>query len=78
MKYLIILHTWWMSTGEFEVIEADGASGAEALVQAVAIKNDRTKPFSNCEYEIIRLQHEDEWIGRKLTWKERLFGRIDS
>lgn len=75
MKYLIILHMWFVDSKGFELYESDAQTFKQAEEEAKALSYDRGATFNKCAYKIIQLTNKERL--RKLTWKERILGRLD-
>lgn len=76
MRYVAVFHHWWMDTGYFEaeIIEAENLDEAETKADAIAHRKTRT--FNHCRACVLEIGKDEHLIRRRLTWGERLSGRI--
>jgi hypothetical protein len=79
ISFVIVYYTWWMDRGYFEeeVVEAESYEAA-ASYAASKCHNNRTT-FKHWDYRVVKATKNIaiEPIPRKLTWIERITGRVN-
>ena len=73
-KFVIVYHYWWVDSKDWD----------EEVIEAENIEEARKEAKSNCygtrykkDYHIIKsIEETEELRNRKLSLKERLFGKI--
>lgn len=83
MRYIAVFHNWFVKNSYFRARELDVSSKEEAHKEASALAFDWDVPGSHCDYTLVPIGNEETLLStrkmaaaRKLTWKERLFGKI--
>lgn len=76
-RYLIVVHGWHVSSKGFDVHEFEG-SREEAYEKGYALKGRRDRTFDRCAFTVIPIgkMKRIKMERRKLTWKERLLGKL--
>lgn len=74
-RFIAVFHSWFVSSKGFKVVELDAPDRATAEAQADAIAYRTGGTFRETAYHIIELQ-DGEIPVRKLTWMERITGRL--
>jgi hypothetical protein len=77
-KFIIVVHSWFIDSKYFQVEEIQSESKLEAEKEAAYITKQMETTFRKCAYKVIEI-HKNEHIKintRKLTWKERVTGKI--
>lgn len=72
-KYIIVLHTWFVDCGGFEVREIEAEGKKEAEEQAILIKHDLETSMRHVAFTVVPIL-EHQRVARKLTFMERLLG----
>jgi len=78
-RFIVVIHGWHVTSNGFNVyeIDADNIEEAEKISEELRLK--RESSFDACAAKIIPVFPEETIVktqGRKLTWGERLIGRI--
>lgn len=76
-RFLIVVHCWFVHSLGFSVEEFVGTK-AEAQARADRVFAEANEPFENAAVRLIELQSGERLPEppRKLTWWERITGRI--
>lgn len=74
-RFIAVVHTWFISSNGFHVYELKSRTAEEADIQAALLYRKHNEPMSHAAVKVIEIKH-NETIGRRLTWWERLTGRI--
>lgn len=77
-KFIIVFHTWFIDSKGFIAEEIQCDSKLEAEKEAAYINQQLGSTFLKCAYKVIEI-HKTEQIkinARKLTWKERITGKV--
>ncbi len=74
MRYIVVFHNWFVSSNGFTVktLDAKDREGAEKEAKIMCYELDMT--FSKCAYTVVEIASNER--ASKLTFKERLFGRL--
>lgn len=75
MKFIIVLHSWHVSSKGFHVKEVDVLSEKEAYGEAKRMQ-DAIDSFYGSATEIIKIGDSETIYPRMLTLAERISGRI--
>jgi len=76
MKFLTIFHGWFVNDKGFEVKELEAKDIEDAYTQATVLKYKRETTFKHISFKVIPIEDSDIFMPRKLTWKERITGKI--
>ena len=74
-RFIAVVHTWFTSSYGFQVYELTSRTAEEADIQAALLYRKHNEPMVHAAVKVIEIKH-NETIGRRLTWWERLTGRI--
>ena len=78
-KFVIVLHKWFVDSNGFKVKEMESDNRKEVEREAKIWTHDNNYGMNHADYHIIEL-HKDETLkkpkGAKLSWKERILGRV--
>jgi len=73
MRYIIVLHKFWMDSIGFDLIESKATKYDDAVKEAILAHYKRNHQFQHCSFKIVEIE-PDERLRRRLTWKERFTG----
>lgn len=76
MRYLITTHYWFMSSEGFDVEESDAVTLDDAKKEAAVKQIARDRQFQHARCEVIQIADNEHLAPRRLTWRERLMGRL--
>ena len=76
MRFVAVYFRWWMESGCFKTEELEGVEDLDTAEQLVDAKCHREgATFKHVDGFVLQIGDE-ETIGRKLTWRERLTGTL--
>lgn len=75
-KFIIVIHGWHVSSNGFTVHEVEADSIEEAQKEGALLCYRREKAFDKCAYRVIEIGERQVVKPRKLTFIERITGRI--
>jgi hypothetical protein len=76
-RFIAVIHGWHVSSNGFNVHELDATTKQEAAEKAAYLTTKRQSTFDNCAYVVVEIKPEETIKRpRKLTWRERLTGRV--
>ncbi len=77
-QFVIIYHKWWMDSGYFEeeIVEVESRELAERYASAKCYLNQHTFKYWAFKVVSAEVEVEKKEQPRKLTWLERLTGKI--
>lgn len=76
-RFVIVIHSWFQESQGFEehVIEAPNADAAE--LEARRLTDIGKSNFNVRAFHMFELAENERPVDRKLTWAERLSGRLN-
>jgi hypothetical protein len=74
-RFIAIIHGWHVYSNGFNVHQIDALSLTEAEKEACWLKEQREGDFDRCAYAVVEID-DREHLPRRLTWRERLTGKI--
>lgn len=76
MKFIAVIHNWFIDSKGFDVIKLDSSSLEQAKTEASSIAHNKSNLFNTTACVVLEID-DDKILGpRKLTWCERLTGRL--
>lgn len=76
-RFIAVVHGWFISSNGFNVHALKATDKAEAHKEATLLSHQRDSTFDKCAFVVIEIDEIERLKGsRKLTWRERLTGRI--
>jgi capsular polysaccharide biosynthesis protein len=76
MKFVIITHQYFMTHIAWKTEVVETTSIKEAEVQAGYINNNLSTQFKHADTAIIEIDNCEQISMAKLTWKQRITGRL--
>ena len=76
MKYVVVLHSWFVDCEGFKVEEIEAEDENAAYREAVFLKHKMERSHKSVAFKIVPIGDTEKFMPRKLTWRERLTGRI--
>ncbi len=76
MKFIAVFHGWFVDDKGFEVKELEANDLEDAYKQAIVLKHKRETTFKHIAFKVIPIEDSEIFMPRKLTWKERITGKI--
>ncbi|WP_024695366.1 hypothetical protein [Pseudomonas syringae] len=76
-RFVIVIHGWHVHSNGFSVHQADCETLDHAEQKASHLAYQREKPFDACAWTVVEIEPETR-ITRKLTWRERFTGRLNT
>ncbi|WP_338523323.1 hypothetical protein NUH87_26570 [Pseudomonas batumici] len=74
-RFIAVIHGWHVDSNGFNVHELKAANVQDAAKEACWLKHQREDTFDKCSYVVIEID-DREHLPRRLTWLERLTGRL--
>ena len=74
-RFIAVIHGWHVSSKGFNVHELKAFTQEEAQKEACWLKEQREADFDRCAYVVVEID-DREHLPRRLTWRERLTGKI--
>lgn len=76
-RFIAVIHGWHVHSKGFNVHQIDAADKQQAEEKAAFLTMQRQGAFDECAYVLVEIQPEESIKqDRKLTWRERLTGKI--
>ncbi len=77
MRFIIITHNFFAGSSDgFDTIEIEAKDLDDAHDQGAAIAYRKSGSFSHCRYTVVTMEDGEKLVNRKLTFLERLTGRL--
>jgi len=77
MKFVMVMHEWFVSSDGFTVKEIDARDADDAHNIASDIAHARnSRACHNADATILQIADNEHLAPRRLTWRERLTGRL--
>lgn len=76
-RFVIVIHGWHVHSKGFDVHQLDCESLDQAEQKAAHLTYQRDRPFDRCAWHVVAIE-PDTRITRKLTWRERFTGRLNT
>lgn len=78
MRYIAVVHSWFVHSKGFEVRELEVTNDKDAKTQADAFAHEVSEDFKSTAVVLLKIgAGERIFKPRRLTWKERILGRIE-
>jgi hypothetical protein len=76
-RFIAVIHGWHVDSNGFNVHEIDATTKQEAVEKAAYLTMQRQDTFDKCACVVVEIKPEETIKRpRKLTWRERLTGRV--
>ncbi|UVE47571.1 hypothetical protein KS461_09865 [Pseudomonas chlororaphis] len=75
-RFIAVFHYWFVDSKGFKVLELEGDQ-CRADEQAAKILRDTAETFNRGDYTLVEID-DREHLPRRLTWRERITGRIEA
>lgn len=75
-RYIAVIHGWHVYSKGFTTHELEAGNQLSAEQEASWLRDKREKPFETCAVTILEIR-DNEILSRKLSWRERLTGRLE-
>lgn len=75
-KYLAVTHRWFVDSKGFHVKEFEAENDDIAERERLVINDRLAENFKHASTKLIRLEPDLRISPRRLTWRERLTGKI--
>lgn len=77
MRYIAVVHSWFVHSMGFDVKEIEASTEDEAQTHADAFAHQKSDNFKSTAVLLLKIGKERIIEPRRLTWKERILGRIE-
>jgi hypothetical protein len=74
-RFIAVIHGWHVESKGFNVHQLQVANAEEAEKEACWLKQQREDTFDRCAYVVVEID-DREHLPRRLSWRERLTGRL--
>lgn len=74
-RFIAVVHGWHVESKGFDVHELGARTPQDADDEACLLAARRDKAFDRTAYVVVEMD-DSEHLPRRLTWRERLTGRI--
>ncbi|MBM1184156.1 hypothetical protein [Pseudomonas lundensis] len=74
-RFIAVIHGWHVDSKGFDVHQLQAAKADDAEREACWIKEQRDRTFDRCAYVVVEID-DREHLPRRLTWRERITGRL--
>lgn len=74
-RFIAVIHGWHVHSNGFNVHQLESKTMADAQKEACWLKEQREADLDRCAYTVIQID-DSEHIPRRLTWRERFFGKL--
>lgn len=74
-RFIAVIHGWHVHSNGFNVHQLSAKRLQDAEQEACWLKHQRDATFDRCAYVVVEID-DREHLPRRLTWLERLAGRI--
>lgn len=76
-RFITVIHGWHVHSNGFDVHQIEANTQQEAAEKAAYLTMQRQGKFDECAYVLVEIQSEEAIKQpRKLTWRERITGRV--
>ena len=76
-RFIAVIHGWHVHSNGFNVHQIDATNEQEAAEKAAYLTMQRQGKFDECAYVLVEIDSEEAIKQpRKLTWRERITGRV--
>ena len=76
-RFIAVIHGWHVKSKGFNVHQLQTTNAEEAEKEACWLKQQREDTFDRCAYVVVEID-DREHLPRRLSWLERLTGRLAS
>jgi len=77
MRYVAVVHSWFVHSKGFEVKEIEASTEEDAQMVADAFAHKVGDDFKSTAVLLLKIGEQRIIQPRRLTWKERILGRIE-
>lgn len=74
-RFIAVVHGWHVESKGFDVHQLEATELEQAEKEAAWLKDKRDKVFDRCAWLVIEIA-DHETLPRRLSWRERLTGRV--
>jgi hypothetical protein len=74
-RFIAVIHGWHVHSNGFNVYQLEATTLEEAQKEACWLNDLRDSAFDRCAYVVVELD-DTEHLPRRLTWRERITGRL--
>lgn len=74
-RFVAVIHGWHVHSNGFNVHQLQASTIEEANKEACWLSDQRDAAFDRCAWVVVEIEAH-EHLPRRLTWRERLTGRI--
>jgi len=74
-RFIAVIHGWHVYSNGFNVHELEAETLEDAKKEACWLKSQREDDFDKCAYVLVEID-DREHLPRRLTWSERLTGKL--
>ncbi|AIL61183.1 hypothetical protein [Pseudomonas alkylphenolica] len=74
-RFIVVIHGWHVHSKGFNVHQLSATNYDEAQKEACWLNDQRDAPFDRSAYVVVEIDQR-EHLPRRLTWRERLTGKI--
>lgn len=75
-RFIAVIHSWFMDSEGFEVHELEATYADSAELEARRLTQIGQSNFKRRAFQLIEISSNERISPRKLTWRERLTGRL--
>jgi hypothetical protein len=75
-RYLAVIHNWFMDSKGFDLVELKATDREQAELEGCYFAKTRNSDFNRTAYLVLEIQENEVLTSRKLTWRERITGRV--
>lgn len=74
-RFVAVIHGWHVHSNGFNVHQLQAITLEQANKEACWLSNQRDAAFDRCAWVVVEIE-DREHLPRRLTWRERLTGRL--
>ena len=74
-RFIAVIHGWHVHSNGFNVHQLNAKTAEDADIEACWLNHQRDATFDRCAYVVVEID-DREHLPRRLTWRERLAGKI--
>ncbi len=74
-RFIAVIHGWHVHSNGFTVRELKAVNRDQADMEACYLRDQRDRPFDSCAVTVLEIE-VGERLARRLTWVERITGRL--
>lgn len=77
MRFLVVTHEWFVDSRGFKVEEIEASDEKQAQERTDLLTYRAQDSHKRAASKLIILEDTESFINRKLTWTERLTGKLE-